>query len=83
MPDEEKLSNTEIKNFIEHSFKIIISSFSDRLEKIEKRLSDIESNLGSFSDTRKQINSSQHSDSKEPKDTDSDLSDALKLIGTE
>ena len=81
LSDTEKISNAEIKNFIEHSLKLIISGFNDRLEKIESRLSDIEVKLGS-SDTR-DTSLPLEAKEKSKKEADNDLSDALKLIGSE
>jgi hypothetical protein len=77
----DKISNIEIKNFIEHSFKIIISSFNDRLNQIENRISRLEKSLTdplspSDPEIRKQTEVKRGT-----KDTDPDLSDALKLIG--
>ena len=74
----QKISNKEIKNFIEHSFKIIISSFNDRLEQIEKRLTSLEESVNV---ERKISNLDPEKDKTTKKPAKNDLSDALKLIG--
>ena len=74
----EEISNDEIKNFVEHSLKIIMSAFDERLKKIESKLNALESSINNISSSGESKMSSME---KKTDDHDSNLSDALKLIG--
>jgi len=84
LSDGKKISNTEIKNYIEHSLKIIMSTFDERLKKIESKLIALESSINNLSSSGKSNSKGSlksKSEMDNDKNHDSNLSDALKLIG--
>lgn len=81
MAENEQLSNTEIKNFIEHSLKIIMANFDERLSSLESKITDLTDLMKSSVNTSQKISKTiTETPTPEPKEEEFNLKDALRLI---